>query len=260
MVAGAVLGGLTLLFFMGLVLLSVAGHEVPCNSTFLVNITLSLGAALAVAFLGGNASATGAINIPLFKDHPLAISLSGGVAVLVIMLAVTSNLFGKASCGPVVTLSCPQNFQAYPVEPLRFGFCYPREGWEVDAGAIGVNAADIYLRSSSNRDIGVHFHVSLIPAAWAGRPEEYTAEVAKTWKQLDTGLSHSRSFVGGRAAYNFQLKIKDRQSRQRPTEVTQIYLDPERLLEVIATWFENTPSPLIEDMQRVKSTLTFARV
>jgi hypothetical protein len=260
MVVGAILGGLTLLFFMGLVLLGVAGHEVPCNSIFLVNITLSLGAALAVAFLGGNASATGAINIPFFKDHPLAIGLTGGVAVLVIMLVVTSNLFGKVSCGASLSLSCPQGFQGYPVETLKFGFCYPREGWEVDAGAIGVNAADIYLRSSTNRDIGVHFHVALIPSAWANRAEDYTTQSAKTWRQLDAALTQSRSFVDGRTAYGFHLKVKDRNGDERPTSVVHIYLDPERLLEVISTWFSDTPQSILDDMERVKSTLTFARV
>jgi hypothetical protein len=91
MIVGAILGALTLIFFMGLVLLGVAGHEVPCNSTYLVTITLSLGAALAAGFLGGNASAKGAI--PLFQENPLAIGVTGGVAALIIMLALTSYPF-----------------------------------------------------------------------------------------------------------------------------------------------------------------------
>jgi len=95
MILGAIFGALTLLFFMGLVLLGVAGHEVPCNTVFLVTITLSLGAALAVAFLGGNASAKGAIP---FLQNSLAVSLTGGFAALIITLIVTSSLFGKNDC------------------------------------------------------------------------------------------------------------------------------------------------------------------
>jgi hypothetical protein len=99
MILGAIFGALTLLFFMGLVLLGVAGHEVPCNTVFLVNITLSLGAALAVAFIGGNASATGAIP---FLQNSLAVSVTGGFAALIIMLVVTFNLFGKNNCTTAV--------------------------------------------------------------------------------------------------------------------------------------------------------------
>ena len=95
MILGAIFGALTLIFFMGLVLLGVAGHEVPCNTVFLVNITLSLGAALAVAFLGGNASAKGAIP---FMQNSLAVSLTGGLAALIITLIVTFSLFGRSDC------------------------------------------------------------------------------------------------------------------------------------------------------------------
>jgi hypothetical protein len=98
MILGAIFGALTLLFFMGLVLLGVAGREVPCNTVFLVNITLSLGAALAVAFLGGNASAKGTIP---FLQNSLAVSLTGGFAALIITLLVTFGLFGKVNCATV---------------------------------------------------------------------------------------------------------------------------------------------------------------
>lgn len=259
MIVGATLGAATLLFFMALVLLGVMGREVPCNSIFLVNITLSLGAALSVAFLGGNASARGAISIPFFQKNPLVFSLSGGTAVLLIMLLTTTNLFGK-SCGGTLAISCPPGFQAHTIETLRFGFCYPREGWEVDNGPIGINAADIYLRYSANRDIGIHFHVSLIPAGWANRASEYSAQTLNTWKQLDSNAQLARNFIGGRDAFEFSLRVKDRVGRSRPTTVTHIYLDHERLLETIATWFTDTPAPVIDDMSKVKSSLTFARV
>lgn len=110
MAVGAFFGALTLLFFMGLVLLGVAGHEVPCNTVFLVNITLSLGAALAVAFLGGNASAKGAI--PLLQNS-LAVSLTGGVATLVIMLAVTFGLFARNDCSTKATTTPTNTTENY---------------------------------------------------------------------------------------------------------------------------------------------------
>ena len=258
MIAGATLGGIVLFFFMALVLLGIGGHEVPCTSTYLVNITLSLGAALAAGFLGGNASARG--SIPFLKSSPMTFGVSGGIGTLVVVLVISSNLFGRGNCGTSMSVSCPPGSQSYVVDILRFGFCYPREGWEVDAGAIGINAADIYVRKSGNRDIGVQLHVSLIPASWANRPIEYSAEVAKTWRQLDSALVQSRTFVGGRDAYVFSLHVKDRAGRSRPTEVTHIYLDPERLIEAIATWFEDTPQSIRDDLGKMKSSLTFPRV
>jgi len=259
MIVGAIIGTLTLVFLMALVILGTLGREVPCNSVYLVNATLSLGAALAAAFLGGNASARGALTIPLLRDNPIAVSASGGIAVLIIMLLLTSNLFGRTNCGPSVSVSCPVGMQSRVVDELRFAFCYPREAWELDSGPIDVRAADLYLRRSDDRDTGIHFHVSLIPPAWAGKSEAYTAEVARTWSQLDANIKQSKGFIGGRNAYVFSLRVKDRLGRSRPTEVTHIYLDPERLLEIISTWFDKTPASITDEIQQVKSSLTFAR-
>ncbi len=133
MIVGAILGALTLLFFMGLVLLGVAGHEVPCNSTYLVTITLSLGAALAAGFLGGNASATGAI--PLFQQNPLAIGVTGGIAALIIMLAITSYLFTKKDCGAV---SGPQ-------------IIYVNNGISIDGYEEGLKRQERELRAEIDR-------------------------------------------------------------------------------------------------------------
>jgi hypothetical protein len=85
--AGFVTGVLTLLFFMSLVIVGILGHEVPSGSKFLVVAALALGCALSAAFLGGHAAATG--KIPFFGNaHPLAISTTGGVAILVIVLVL----------------------------------------------------------------------------------------------------------------------------------------------------------------------------
>ena len=85
--AGFATGTLTLLFFMSLVIAGIVGHEVPSGSRFLVVAVLALGCALSAAFLGGHAVATG--KIPFFGNaHPLAISTTGGVAILVIVLVL----------------------------------------------------------------------------------------------------------------------------------------------------------------------------
>ncbi len=90
--AGYAAAGFTLLFLMLLVIMSVFGHQVPAESRFLVSLVFSLGAALAVAFLGGDMAATG--KVPFFKDSPLTFSATGGVATLVILLAVMHHFYG----------------------------------------------------------------------------------------------------------------------------------------------------------------------
>lgn len=91
-VAGVVLAGATLFFFMGLVIAGVAQHEVPADSRFLVVCVLALGAALGGSFLGGSAAAKGEIPLPFAKNHPVAFTASGGIAVLIIVL-ILGNFF-----------------------------------------------------------------------------------------------------------------------------------------------------------------------
>ena len=193
-VLGSVFGGITLLFSMGLVLLSVAGHQVPCESRFLVVTVVAFGAALSVAFLGGAAAAKGALPLLFAKEHPATFSVSGGIGVLVILLLLSNSLFVQ-DCSEEPTVACPDAFQSYYVTQLSFGFCYPRVGWEVDSGPIDVRAADIYVRNSSNRDISVHFHVSLIPANYVDDHDEYSKQTANTWKQLDDQLTYEKTFL-----------------------------------------------------------------
>lgn len=90
--AGMAFGGLALVFFMGLVLLSIWGHVIPRDARYLVVIVLSLSGALSAGFLGGNASARGII--PFATDHPLTVAFTGGIAVLIILLVLGSRLFG----------------------------------------------------------------------------------------------------------------------------------------------------------------------
>src|SRR5262245_11693155 len=208
-VVGACVGIATLLFFMGLILLSVYGRQIPCDSRFLVATVVAFGAALSSAFLGGAAAAHGSIPLPLAREHPLGFSVSGGVAVLLLLLVLSNQLFAK-DCSEGPTLSCPDTYQSLYVSQLRFGFCYTRVGLELYRGPIDAKAADIYLRNSASRDTGVHFHVSLIPANYAGKYREYTTQVAKTWSQLDPNLHLEKTALAGRDAFLFTLFVKDR--------------------------------------------------
>jgi hypothetical protein len=92
--AGFVTGALTLFFLMALVVASVLGREVPDGSKFLVTAVFALGCALSATFLGGDAVASG--KIPFLADKsPLAISATGGIAVLVIVLVLGYYFYVK---------------------------------------------------------------------------------------------------------------------------------------------------------------------
>jgi hypothetical protein len=251
-IVGSVFGGLTLLFFMGLTLLAVFGHQIPCESRFLVVTIIALGSSLSVAFLGGAAAAKGAIPLPFAKSHPLSFSVSGGIGVLVILLVLSNNLFVQ-DCSEEPTISCPVNYQSHYISQLKFGFCYPRHGWEVDRGPIDVRAADIYVRNAANRDVSVHFHVSLIPSNYSSKHDEYSQLTANTWKQLDDNLSYTKGFLNGRYLYKFNLNVLDRNGVTRPTEVNHIFLDSEKLLEIISTKFEDTSEDISDILGKIVS-------
>ena len=108
-ITGAALGATTLLFFMSLALASIFKHEVPAESRFLVLVVLSFGAAMSVGFLSGAAVATGRIPLPGNLNNAMAVSTSGGIAVLVILLLVGYHLYVKpgAPVGGRVVLALP---------------------------------------------------------------------------------------------------------------------------------------------------------
>jgi Fic family protein len=93
LIAGSMIGTLALLFFMGLVMLSIFGHSVPKDARFLVVIVLALSGSFAASLLGGNASARGAISLPGAQEHPLRVAITGGIAVLVILLLLGARLY-----------------------------------------------------------------------------------------------------------------------------------------------------------------------
>src|SRR5262245_19001781 len=95
-IVGAGFGALTLIFLMWLVLSS---HRLDCDGRRLVVTILALGAGLASAFLGGAAAVRGAIPIKPIRQHPINFSVTGGAAVLIIVLVVAGRLFDIPGCG-----------------------------------------------------------------------------------------------------------------------------------------------------------------
>lgn len=93
MLFGSICGGVALLFFMALLVMSMIGYPVPPDARYLVVIVLALAGSLSAGFLGGNASARGSLPLPLANDHPLAVAFTGGIAVLVALLILGHYLF-----------------------------------------------------------------------------------------------------------------------------------------------------------------------
>ena len=90
---GAVFAAVALLFFMALVVMSALGHSIPRDQRYLVVIVLAFSGALSAVFLGGSASAHGAVPIPFVNEHPLGFAVTGGIAALVILLVLGRQLF-----------------------------------------------------------------------------------------------------------------------------------------------------------------------
>jgi len=259
LIIGAIFGLLTLIFLMALVFMAVLGKEVPCNSRFLVAIVLSFGASLSTAFLGGTAAARGNIPLPFAKTHPVQFSVTGGIAVLILIMLICNYTFIKDCGSSLIEINCSEGYQSFTTEKLKFGFCYPRQDWELDKAAIEINAADIFIRSIDNRDISAQLHVSMIPPKWENKHEKFIEATINTWKQVDPNLTYKKVFLAGRKAYQFNLFVKDRKGRLRPTEVTSTFLTNEKLLDIFLTWFNDTDQETIDTLRKIRSTIVMER-
>jgi hypothetical protein len=92
--AGFVVGAVLLVFFMGIVAASILHYSVPSDGRFPLVVVFALGSAFATWFFGGDAVASG--KIPFLGDqNPLAISATGGVAVLIIILTLGYYFYVK---------------------------------------------------------------------------------------------------------------------------------------------------------------------
>jgi hypothetical protein len=101
-VTGAAFGGLTLLFFMALVLLAAFDRPIPCESRFLVVVVLALGGALASSFIGGSAAAKGEIPLRIATRNPIGFSVFGGIAVLLLLMVVGHFGYGTACAAAAI--------------------------------------------------------------------------------------------------------------------------------------------------------------
>jgi hypothetical protein len=91
--AGVVFAAVTLVFFMILVILSVFGNTIPENASFPIASVLALGLAFASAFMGGDAAAKGQLPSPFLNKYPVQFSITGGIAVFVIVFLFGIELY-----------------------------------------------------------------------------------------------------------------------------------------------------------------------
>ncbi|HEY0874602.1 MAG TPA: hypothetical protein VGD94_14110 [Vicinamibacterales bacterium] len=94
----------TLAFMMLLIVMAAFGKQVPPGSRYLVVIVLAIGAAFGVGGLGGAAALKGKIPIPGVENHPVAVSLGGGVAAMVIVLLLGNVIVTGGGDGPDLSL------------------------------------------------------------------------------------------------------------------------------------------------------------
>jgi hypothetical protein len=87
LIVGAVFGLLTFLFLVSLVFASVMGKPVPPDSRMLVVSVLAIGVALSASFLGGTASASGKLPLPVGMN-PISFAVSGGIATFLIVFVI----------------------------------------------------------------------------------------------------------------------------------------------------------------------------
>jgi hypothetical protein len=85
--------GITVFFLMSLIVASLFGYDVSHGARFLVVIIIALGLALSSAFIGGDAAVRGHIPISFIQGHPITFSATGGIAVFIIVLALSYPLY-----------------------------------------------------------------------------------------------------------------------------------------------------------------------
>ncbi|MBE7499336.1 MAG: hypothetical protein HS113_03310 [Verrucomicrobiales bacterium] len=95
LIMGAVFGGLTLLFFMALVVVTMTGAngDLGRGTRQLIAVVMAFATALSFSFIGGSAAANGHLSLPFVKSHPVAFGVSGGIGVFVIVLLLGLTVF-----------------------------------------------------------------------------------------------------------------------------------------------------------------------
>lgn len=208
-VAGVMFGGLTLMFFAALVLLAIAGHEVPSDSRFLVVVVLGIGCGLAFSFLGGEIAAEGKVPLSLAKDYPIGFAVSGGIAVVVVMMVLGSWLYVRESSPPAQVSERLDEIrdQVAQQQPLRI---YP----VVDLAS----ALELQVQLFPGDKVRVHGGAGNVTRVWFGR-----------WEPFDPDRTYLASGKSGRPVIprfeskertgTLKLEILARQHRDQPRDL-----------------------------------------
>lgn len=155
-IAGAAFGAATLIFFMGLIVMSMMGRPLLCENRFLVIITLAFGAAMGSSFLGGSAAASGSLPIRYAESHPVSFSVAGGIAVLILVLFFGNYFYGSDKCSDIKAREAVRGSVI-----LRDGFShYDQSGFRfAKAVVVGwdANTADILAAKPPDADQAMFF-------------------------------------------------------------------------------------------------------
>lgn len=92
-IIGAVIGIITLFFFMLLVLLVIMLKADITKAKYLITIVLALGTAISTSFLSGAAAAKGSIPIWFTEKYPITFSTTGGIAVFFLVLIIGNTIY-----------------------------------------------------------------------------------------------------------------------------------------------------------------------
>ena len=101
-VIGVLIGGVTLVFFMFLVVVSLQGREVPRESRYLVVTVLATGWGLSACLLSLKIAATGKIPLPFAKSHPIQFVATGGFAAAIAIYAIGYLLYIPSANKPSI--------------------------------------------------------------------------------------------------------------------------------------------------------------
>jgi hypothetical protein len=104
LIVGVSFLGLAVIFIMVLILLGVAGFPLPdnVNSKFLICALLALVTSIGSGFLGGSAAASGTIPLPRILQNPISFGITGGIAVFIIVLLLSSWIYIFRDTSPSV--------------------------------------------------------------------------------------------------------------------------------------------------------------
>lgn len=155
-IAGYIAAGLTLLFFMRLVLLSVQGKPVPCDGRFPAIAVLALGIALGFGFVGGSARAEGQLPKIAGLASPISFALAGGTAIFLVVLGLGWGLYVRDCAEPVADSGRgPQAHGSADSSGDAALRTLLDEAWDLMAGVPGAPwiPADPELTSDERRDL-----------------------------------------------------------------------------------------------------------